>query len=286
LRHGGSLLRWAQDQASAGDPSDGRRTEEGRMRRILATLSIVALVVFGCTGSGGGGATTAPRPRPAPTAAPRPSPTLTVEQILANLDHSRIQNLSKDTSTSSIVDWPTFKTGTLTLPQKSQLCSALDIQGADDVFAGIAAAALNFISLETRKKPLPKDFEDALGIAVGVAFKSCPAWQPLLLPTPPPPWYPEGYRLVIGDPAVAWDWADPTSCPTGYDRCWWMDVVARDGCLTSLDASILIFDADGIAIERGGPFVSDPVAPGQTIRFQFGAPLLGKTARAEFINCR
>lgn len=257
------------------------------MRRTLGALSMIALLAFACGGSDGGSQSSVYGPTARPTETPGPSPTLTIEQILANLNHPRIESLSKDKLTSSILDWPTFKSGTLTLPQKNRLCSALDTQGADEVFAGLGAVALNFISLELRKKPLSTDFEDALKIAVGVAFKSCPAWQPLLLPDPPPPpWYPAGYRLVIGDPTVAWDWTKPKSCPDGYDLCWGMRVMAREGCPTSLDASILVYDSNGIATERVGPLVSDPVAAGDAVTFRFGATRRDVTAKAEFINCR
>jgi hypothetical protein len=246
------------------------------MRRTLAALSMVALLALGCGGSGGGGA----------TSAPRPSPTSDLADILASLDHARIKQLTDSSSTSPLFDWTAFKTNTLTTPQKSELCRALDTEGADDVFAAIGAIALDAISLELRRKPVPDDFEGALKIAVGVAFKSCPAWQPLILPTKPTSWYPAGYRLVIGNPGVAWRWTTSPLCqaPSG-GACTWMNVIAQNGCPTALTGTVIFRGPDGTALERQRASAIAPVAAGQPVPLSFVTAQRAPTATAEYIDC-
>jgi hypothetical protein len=88
------------------------------------------------------------------------------------------------------------------------------------------------------------------------------------------PWYPQGYYPAPGEESIAWRWDDNvTGCRDGYsiegEYCWGMRVIARDGCPSSLYASINIIQGSTVI-----DFSNDTLnglEPGQTGELAFKA---------------
>ena len=258
----------------------------GIRRIFFAALISVAITVGACGGSAN---TTPPEP---PPSAEAPSASASLDEILASLDRDRISDIAFGMQTPGVIDWSSIETGTLSTTQKSAMCDALSTQSADDVFGAVVAAGLNALSKRIRKAPLPENFDEILGFAAGIAFESCPTWEPLIFPASPtptlePPWYTPDFALVVGDPSVAWRRDTEATCQLDQTTgCWVFEVTARDGCPASLAVQLALIDAQGVGFDAQVVSTNEPVQPGATTRFEFtNIYPPGTGGYAQYITC-
>lgn len=87
---------------------------------------------------------------------------------------------------------------------------------------------------------------------------------------PAAPWWPSDYNAYPSDPSVAWRWMEPNefNCTYSDGSCWGMEVIARDGCSSSLYVELTILDSSGAAIDYTND-VAGSVTPGQHAKLEF-----------------
>jgi len=245
---------------------------------VLALIAAVSLV--GC-GTG------TPTPDPTPTPEPTPDAFASVRAIA----RGSVTDILGGASTAPfLTNWPTIQSRSLPALQKSQLCHALDLPFADKIIGGIVGVGLNALSLSLRKKPTPEEAKAVVDLVAEFAVKSCPVWDPTKgstqTPKPSPRWYPLGFSPLLADPGVAWQWpSDHAPCAPGVSRCWHVDVVARNGCPTSLFLAVAGLNSDGVVIDPGEGSIG-PIAANTPVRVELTPEVAGvETATVNFISC-
>ncbi len=250
------------------------------MIRIVTLLALlVAFAAAGC-----GSAATKP---PATTFAPRP--TIDRQAAAHELASRSLSDLLRGAETTpTLVDWPIIES--LAPPpqrQSNALCKALDAPFADKVIAGLVSVGFNALSLKLGHKPIGEEARTIIDLTTTFAIKTCPSWMPGLTAAATPvatPWYPAGYRLLWGDPNVAWSWGDPPTCASP-GVCWNVDVVARSGCQTSLSIALAAYDDYGVVVDVGGADLGPALAGvPQRIEVTSDAPT-AKSATVDFLSC-
>lgn len=123
-------------------------------------------------------------------------------------------------------------------------------------------------------------FLSGSGLGVGApTHTSAPAaaaWQP-----------PASFALAPDDPTVAVRWMDTAEfkCTYSSGACWGMEVVARDGCPSSLYVELSLMDATGAAVGYTNA-VAGSVSPGQHAKLVFDTLKEGVAkARLTQVSC-
>jgi len=243
--------------------------------RLGASLALFTAVCVVACGSG------TPTPSPTPDA-------LASVRVIARGSVTDI--LGGASTTPFLTNWPTIQSRTLPALQKTQFCKTLELPFADKIIGGMVSVGLNALSLALRRKPAPEETKSVVDFVAEFAVKTCPQWDPTRPSTQTPKpfarWYPLGYIPLLADPGVAWRWAkDKTPCATGTPMCWHVDVVARDGCPTSLFMAVAGLDSEGIVIDPGEGDIG-PIAANTPIRVELTPEVAGvRTPRVDFISC-
>ena len=107
-------------------------------------------------------------------------------------------------------------------------------------------------------------------------------------PSPEPTdWWPSDFEPWPGDSSIAWRFEDrgEFNCTYSGASCWGMDVIARDGCSSSLYVELTILDSSGAAIgytnDAAGRLIS-----GQHAKLVFNTfEASAEKARISTINC-
>jgi hypothetical protein len=253
------------------------------MRMLVSVFAVAALLGAACAEAA------AP---PAPTwRVPSAPPTSDLTRAL-EAARQRLQAFEDGKAPPPlVVAWEDVESGNwLNRQQNAAFCAALDRPGADDALAALVFMGLEAVSLRIRRKPLPDDMHDVLGVAATFATKSCPAWVPVVNPptsaaTPLASWYPAGYSIVHGDEDLVWQWSAPGSFACMDSRsCWQIDVLSRNGCMR-VDGVLHVQGDDGLIVAIDESAVAD-VPAGVAIPMQFGLDVpAGTLGNLRYLTC-
>lgn len=98
-------------------------------------------------------------------------------------------------------------------------------------------------------------------------------------------WWPAGFSATT-DPKVAYKWSEKGTYSCELERCWGMEVIARDGCPSSLYVEVAVADSGGAAVGYSND-TAGAVQAGQHAKLVFeNTEPTGQTARLTTVSCR